>query len=97
MKRLLITGLVITCFALSSFIHPGNKPKAEYKVGASKVVVWENKNADGGIWKNFKIEKVYKKGDKWETTNTFNEKELLQLKEAIEQAIKGEGVGTEKE
>jgi len=94
MKRLLITSFVITCFGLTSFIQPGDKPIAEYKVGAAKVTVWENKRADGSTWKNFEIDKLYKKSDKWKTSNHFDERELLQLKEAIEQAIKGEDVQT---
>ena len=92
MKRLLITSFVIACLGLTSFVLPGNKPIAEYKVGGCIVTVWENKKADGETWKSFKIKKVYKKGDKWETTNTYNETELLQLKEVIEQAIKEQGV-----
>jgi len=94
MKRLLFTSFVIISFGLTSFINPGDKPTAEYKVGAAKVTVWENKREDGSTWKNFKVEKLYKKGDKWETSNSFDEQELLQLKEAVEQAIKGEGVQT---
>jgi len=51
------------------------------------VTVWKNKKSDGTTWKNFKVEKVYKKGDKWETTNSFDDKELLELKAAIDKAI----------
>jgi len=61
------------------------------------VTVWENKRQGKNgeiIAKNFKIEKEYKKGDQWKTTNSFNETELLELKAAIDKAISGEKVKT---
>jgi len=41
--------------------------------------------------------KRYKKGDKWESTNTFDLEELLQLKAAIDKAISEEGVKIKEE
>ncbi len=35
---------------------------------------------------------IYKKGDEWKTTNSFNETELLELKTAIDKAISEETV-----
>jgi len=55
------------------------------------VTVWENEG-EYGTWKNFEIEKLYKKDDKWLTTNSFNERELLQLRAAIDKAIDEEVV-----
>jgi len=68
------------------------KPKATYKVGRAQVTVWVNKSSDGTTWKTYKIEKLYKKDDKWLTTNYFNEKELLELKAALDKAISEEAV-----
>jgi hypothetical protein len=68
------------------------KPKATYKVGSAQVTVWVNKRSDGTTWKNFKVEKLYKKDDKWQTTNSFNETELLELKAALDKAISEEAV-----
>lgn len=100
MKKLTVTTLLLLCFALVSFSQDTTKikqvkkkPKATYQVGAAKVTVWEN-NGKNGTWKNFKVEKVYKKADKWKTTNSFDEKELLELKSAIERAINEELVKT---
>ena len=42
--------------------------------------------------KDFKVEKVYKKGKEWKTTDSFNLTELLQLRAAIDKAINEEGV-----
>jgi len=89
-----ITALTLVIFLLTGFIQSkeqqDNKPKAVYQTGDSKVVVWVNEKDDGSTWKNFQIEKVYKKEGKWESTNTFNKEELLDLKLAIEEAISKE-------
>lgn len=94
MKTLTIISLLFACLAFTNTIS-GDKPIATYQVGAAKVTVWENKREDGGTWKNFRIEKLYKKGDKWETTNSFDESELLQLRAAIDKAISEQSVKTE--
>ncbi|MDO8634463.1 MAG: hypothetical protein Q7K34_04200 [archaeon] len=96
MKTLTVTALLLACCALTGFAQDTTKtkqkPKATYQVGTAKVTVWENKKTDGTTWKNFKVEKIYKKADKWETTNSFNETELLELKSAIDKAIAEESV-----
>lgn len=97
MKKIFITSLLLACFAITSHAQDTTatkKPKATYKVGAAKVTVWENKGKDG-TWKNFKVEKVYQKDGKWVATSTFNEKELLELKAALDKAIADENVKVE--
>lgn len=64
-----------------------SKPIATYQVGAAKITVWENHRANGSIWKNFVIEKLYQKDGEWKTTNRFDAKELLELRSAIDKAI----------
>ncbi len=86
-------SVAILCFVLTSYSQ--DKPKATYSVGKSRVTVWETeKQGEFGkfIAKDFKIEKVYKKGKEWKTTNHFNLTELLQLRAAIDKAINKEGV-----
>ena len=86
-------SVAILCFALTTYSQ--DKPKATYKVGNSKVTVWENeRQGEFGKFtaKTFKIENAYKKGNEWKTTNLFNLTELLQLKAAIDKAINEEGV-----
>jgi hypothetical protein len=87
-----MTFSVMTCFSQDKQLTEKQKPKATYQVGTSKVTVWENKKPDGSTWKNFKIEKTYKKGDKWVSTNSFDQNELLELKAAIDKAISEESV-----
>ena len=104
MKKLTITTLLLACFALTSYSQDTTKtkqdrqkPKATYQVGSAKVTVWENKRqGKNGEFtaESFEIEKVYKKGDQWKTTNQFDETELLQLKSAIDKAINEEAVKT---
>ena len=86
-------SLAVLCFTLTSYSQ--NKPKATYRVGSAKVTVQENE-VEGKygkfIAKDFKVEKIYKKGDEWKTTNYFNLTELMQLRAAIDKAINEEGV-----
>lgn len=91
MKTLTIISLLFVSFAFTSTV-PADKPIATYRVGAAKVTVWENKGQDGTTWKNFQVDKLYKKDGKWETTNSFDESELLQLRAAIDKAISEQSV-----
>jgi len=72
-----------------------NKPKAVYQIGSVKVTVWENpRNGKYGEYtdKTYKVEKVYKKGEEWKTTNNFDTNELLQLRAVLDKAISEEAV-----
>lgn len=99
MKKITMTAFLIAVFALTGFAQDtlqnkeNNKPKVIYQVGAAKVVVWKNTSAHG-TWKNFEVKKIYKKGGEWKSTNYFDEKELLELKAAIDKAINEESVKT---
>ena len=102
MKTLTITFFLLMCFALTSYSQDTittkekKKPKATYQIGFVKVTVWENKTKDGNIRKDYQIEKIYKKNDKWFATNIFNESELLELKAAIDKTIAEESVKVKK-
>jgi len=91
-----VTGLMVIILIVACSIQastPTNqdktRPIATYQVGSAKVIVWEN-TGKYGPWKNFEIEKIYLKEDKWLTSNSFNQTELLELKAAIEIAIEKE-------
>lgn len=91
MKTLLISLLICCCvflvYSKENYRSSKSKPKATYQVGSAKITVWENINSKGETWKNFTIEKVFKKEGKWETTSSFNASELLELQAALEKAI----------
>ena len=99
MKKLTVTTFFLACFAISGYAQDSTaakKPAATYQIGAAKITVWEN---DGkfGKWKNYKVEKTYKKGDQTSTTNYFSEKELLDLKATIDKAIAEQKTNTSEE
>lgn len=102
MKKIIVTTFLVACFVLTGYSQDTlktsqrkQKPKATYQVGGAKITVWENEGKNG-TWKNFSVEKVYKKNGKWLTSNSFNSKELLELKEVIDKAITEENVKTTK-
>ena len=95
--RFIGISIAILCFTLTSYSQ--DKPKATYQIGKSKVTVWENeRQGENGKFttKIFQVEKIYKKGEEWKTTNSFNLTELLQLRAAIDKAINEEGVKAKK-
>lgn len=88
--------IAVLCFTLTGYSQ--DKPKATYRVGSSKVTVWETEREGKYgkfIAKDFKVEKIYKKGEEWKMTNSFDLTELLQLRAAIDKAINEEGVKIE--
>lgn len=90
MKKIIFVSLLFFCFSFTGFVQ--QKPKAVYKVGPAKVVVWLNKNKDGEIARDFKVEKEYVQAGQAKTTDHFNERELLQLKAAIDKALAAERI-----
>ena len=97
-KKFIGISITVLCFTLTSYSQ--DKPKATYRVGNSKVTVWETeKEGKHGKFtaQNYKVEKVYKKGGEWGTTNLFTLTELLQLRAAIDKAINEEGVKIKEE
>ena len=97
-KQFIGISIAILCFTLTSYSQ--DKPKATYQVGKSKVTVWETEK-EGKYGKftvqDYKVEKVYKKGEEWKSTNSFTLTELLQLRAAIDKAINEEGVKEKEE
>jgi hypothetical protein len=95
MKKVMAFGLIMLWSVLISFSQSNTKPKIVYKIGSVQVAVWENpKEGKYGSYteKNFKVERIYKSDDKWESTNYYSADELLQLKAVIDKAIMEEVV-----
>lgn len=97
LAALLVAGCAVTSIAQQAAAEAPakQKPSAVYQVGAAKITVWENKRPDGSTWKSFTVEKVYRKNGEWQTTKSFDEGELLELKAAIDKAIAGENIPVE--
>ncbi len=101
---LLILSISITmtvyCQNNQDTLKVKNKSHVTYQVGKAKVTVWiEQRQGKYGEFaaKDFKIEKIYKKGNNWESTNIFNLDELLELRAAIDKAISEQGVKIKRE
>ena len=56
-----------------------NKPIHEVRLGAIKAAVWKNETATTGMRFNVKLSRIYKDGDKWQSTESFGRDDLLQL------------------
>lgn len=83
---LLIGGAVVfMSFKVNEKLQ--NKPQKIYRQGNSKIIVWENKSSDNKTWLNYQVEKEYEKNGETKYTKNFNEKELLDLKVALDKAI----------
>ena len=81
----------------SKMKHKG--PKAKFNAGAVQVAVWENEGKEGTLFETVTIDKRYKVGDEWKSTNSFKVNELpkaiLALQKAYEHlALKHEEAGT---
>lgn len=65
-------------------------PKATYRLGGSKVTVWENE-IEGKYGKrtvpSFQITNNFKQGDEWKTNNSFNLEGALKLRVILDKAI----------
>ena len=58
------------------------KPIGKYRKGQVTLTVWNNEKEVNGIkteYQTFQIEKSYKDGEEWKTTNTFQKKDLDDL------------------
>jgi len=101
MKKLFVLITIIACFAVTAYPQEKqdslktNKPKATYQIGNVKVTVWENlRHGRYGEYteKTYEVEKIYKKGEEWKSTNSFDLTELLQLRAVLDKAISEEAV-----
>ena len=62
-----------------------SKPAAELRIGAVKATFWENEA--GGITRhNVTFSRLYRDGDQWKTTHSFDFKNLLTLAKLADQA-----------
>ena len=96
MKKVNLIIIILVCFSFIGYSQEktqsnAKQPKATYQVGSAKITVWEN-SGKYGKWNNFKVENIYMKDDQWKSTNSFNEKELFELKAVIDKVIAKENL-----
>jgi len=63
-----------------------NAPKAKFNVGAVSVAVWENEGKEGTSFNTISIDKRYKDGEEWKSTNSMKVNELPKAILALQKA-----------
>ncbi len=61
-------------------------PIAKFNVGNISVAVWQNESREGNAFKSITIQKNYKIGDEWKSTNSLNVNELPKAVLALQKA-----------
>jgi hypothetical protein len=65
-----------------------NRPCFEKRVGAIRLVIFENIGENGKPWHNISISRSYRSGTEWKETTTFNgEGDLAQVGWAVFSAL----------
>ncbi|HLC79851.1 MAG TPA: hypothetical protein VJG83_05535 [archaeon] len=61
-------------------------PKAKFSAGTIQVAVWENESKEGKKYSTVSLDKRYKVGDQWKSTNSMKVNELPQAIVALQRA-----------
>jgi hypothetical protein len=63
----------------------GNKPAHTVRIGAIRAAVWENHSGEN-IWYSVSLSRLYKDGDQWKNSESFNRDDLLAVAKVADQA-----------
>ena len=61
------------------------KPAHEFRIGAVKATIWAN-SIRQGIRYGVTVGRIYKDGDTWKRTNSFDRDDLLTLRKVLDEA-----------
>ena len=61
------------------------KPVHQIRLGNIKAAIWENTTENGKQF-NVTFERLFKKGDEWQSSNSFGKGDLLQLGKVASEA-----------
>lgn len=65
-----------------------NKPVQKFKFGAIEIAIWKNEK-DGKTWYSYTLQKSYKEGEEWKTTQNFSSKtDLMNVGLCVMEAMK---------
>jgi hypothetical protein len=53
-----------------------NKPAHEIRLGRIRAAIWENENAQEGIWYNVTVTRLYNDGGHWRDSPSFGRDDL---------------------
>lgn len=66
-------------------------PESKFNTGSIQVAVWDNESKEGNAFQSISIQKRYKVGEEWKTTNSLNineiPKAILALQKAYEHLV----------
>ena len=66
-------------------------PESKFNAGSIQVAVWDNESKEGNKFQSISIQKRYKVGEEWKTTNSLNVNEIpkaiLALQKAYEKSM----------
>lgn len=54
-----------------------DRPVAEVRLGRIKAVIWANAGEDGEVWHTVQLVRLYREGDRWQSTHSFRRNDLL--------------------
>lgn len=54
-----------------------DRPAAEVRLGRIKAVIWANAGEDGEVWHTVQLVRLYRDGDRWQSTHSFRRDDLL--------------------
>ena len=75
----------------SGKMESGNRPEKKFSTGAISAAVWRNDTVKDGKVSTFhtvKLQRSYKKDDKWETTTSLRVADLPKATLVLEEAFK---------
>lgn len=70
----------------SSTPPKNNKPAMEIRIGAIKAAIWENQSEDG-VYHQVTFSRIYKAGEEWRRTESFNRDDLLVVAKVADLAL----------
>lgn len=54
-----------------------DRPAAEVRLGRIKAVIWANAGEDGERWYTVQLVRLYRDGERWQSTHSFRRDDLL--------------------
>jgi hypothetical protein len=64
----------------------GNKPVHEVRLGRIKAAIWENETKEGAIRHNVTLQRIYRDGDQWKSSDSFGRDDLPLVAKVVDQA-----------
>lgn len=63
-----------------------DKPVKRFRLGFIKAAIWENENKNGNTFYNVKLNRTYKDGDEYRSTDNLTPGDLQNAREVLQKA-----------